>query len=1060
MAASKVEEEDEQGLSDQAGTVSASTASNTALSASTGSAAGVTPKKAGTSAEDAAAESSTASDGPSCANCNTRTTSLWRRSAEGQTLCNACSLYQKMKGTPRPVSLKTDTIKHRNRSKGDKKLKEGQPPKGKAKKAAGSRGSSVGPPSVRGNTAGIAATSLTRGDVHMSANGMIEEEDRESLMSYDTDEKLTSTTMMGDDASVRTASTSAADRRRPPDGSTVQLHQPAGQAASLANEDIARSLSRGREMAAAMALATASYPYGMVMPQAPYVFQPGHLEQQQQQHASARRSASVDSRGTFSVPASPIAEEARFPYAPYGYPQAFAQHLAFAERGAAIPPAAASFAHATNALGYQHPGGQAFLPGMLPAARGGGTPAQRNQVHHSAAMQAAAGKSDADDVTMMQGPDAAPALALSAGPASLGASGSSQMQHDLLNAGSLASPASARQGNSATPADTPQRSPLFAQRLHSTTTSGRNSPVGSTDDRQTPPSAATSIASTTHSRHHPPEQMTASSSQPTDFASRSSKGSAYTRSASSDPYRYRHASASASRMMQPVGSPASPRLTPLGTAVADRGLDVERERQKARLDQLFAAAGQRLSENAAPPSSGPAASGRQSVPSYQQSANSYKPYDMSSHPRSSSRIGRHASDSRFPSTLANSSGTGPGASSSIARSSPQQGLRSIGRPGSSASSSGDSVYEVKKGMSSIASPQMQGYASPPLPVLQDLAMAVDDEPRNDDHQQSLSPPFGLHTLAEQPSLMASTTASASASERRGRSTTRRGGGGRGTTPPDMMTHELGALRMRDSSRSSSHARSRSSAFLPHLSDMCPPAGYSGATIDTAELDDGIVRNALTHRPISDLRASDSPSNHTLPSLTEALSSSGSSRSLSGSNPRSGSRHSGRTAMRPASIGEERIMLPPPNGGFDEVARLQTRIQELEFINGLLESRVSDLENGGRAKGHSRSPGRSAQHAYTHVSHATRSSASSAPHSRHPSPLGRRDSVGPQAVPPHGSGCGCRCTDDASDLERDRAADRLKSELAAHGIQGIGEGESKELLALLVSKLGYRAGDLT
>ena len=154
------------------------------------------------------------------------------------------------------------------------------------------------------------------------------------------------------------------------------------------------------------------------------------------------------------------------------------------------------------------------------------------------------------------------------------------------------------------------------------------------------------------------------------------------------------------------------------------------------------------------------------------------------------------------------------------------------------------------------------------------------------------------------------------------------------------------------------------------------------------------------------------------------------------------------------------MLPPPNGGFDEVARLQTRIQELEFINGLLESRVSDLEGGGRAKGHSRSPGRPAQHAYTHVSHATRSSASSAPHSRQPSPLGRRDSVGAQAAPPHGVSCGCRCTDDASDTERDRAADRLKSELAAHGIQGLGADESKELLALLVNKLGYRAGDLT
>ncbi|GAA99828.1 uncharacterized protein L969DRAFT_43697 [Mixia osmundae IAM 14324] len=52
---------------------------------------------------------------PTCMNCKTQTTPLWRRDEAGNVLCNACSLYQKMKGAPRPTYLKTDVIKHRNR---------------------------------------------------------------------------------------------------------------------------------------------------------------------------------------------------------------------------------------------------------------------------------------------------------------------------------------------------------------------------------------------------------------------------------------------------------------------------------------------------------------------------------------------------------------------------------------------------------------------------------------------------------------------------------------------------------------------------------------------------------------------------------------------------------------------------------------------------------------------------------------------------------------------------------------------------------------------------------
>ncbi|KAF8587979.1 glucocorticoid receptor-like (DNA-binding domain) [Ramaria rubella] len=53
-----------------------------------------------------------------CTNCQTTTTPLWRRDPEGQPLCNACGLFYKLHGVVRPLSLKTDVIKKRNRASG------------------------------------------------------------------------------------------------------------------------------------------------------------------------------------------------------------------------------------------------------------------------------------------------------------------------------------------------------------------------------------------------------------------------------------------------------------------------------------------------------------------------------------------------------------------------------------------------------------------------------------------------------------------------------------------------------------------------------------------------------------------------------------------------------------------------------------------------------------------------------------------------------------------------------------------------------------------------------
>ncbi|KAI9295110.1 glucocorticoid receptor-like (DNA-binding domain), partial [Neoconidiobolus thromboides FSU 785] len=50
-----------------------------------------------------------------CNNCGVDKTSLWRRGASGVPLCNACGLFSKLHGKERPLSMKTDVIRKRNR---------------------------------------------------------------------------------------------------------------------------------------------------------------------------------------------------------------------------------------------------------------------------------------------------------------------------------------------------------------------------------------------------------------------------------------------------------------------------------------------------------------------------------------------------------------------------------------------------------------------------------------------------------------------------------------------------------------------------------------------------------------------------------------------------------------------------------------------------------------------------------------------------------------------------------------------------------------------------------
>ncbi|XP_037083185.1 GATA-type transcription factor sre-like [Pollicipes pollicipes] len=53
--------------------------------------------------------------GQACHNCGTMNTSLWRRDANGNTVCNACGLYIKLHGRNRPASMRKDEIQPRKR---------------------------------------------------------------------------------------------------------------------------------------------------------------------------------------------------------------------------------------------------------------------------------------------------------------------------------------------------------------------------------------------------------------------------------------------------------------------------------------------------------------------------------------------------------------------------------------------------------------------------------------------------------------------------------------------------------------------------------------------------------------------------------------------------------------------------------------------------------------------------------------------------------------------------------------------------------------------------------
>ncbi|XP_028679911.1 endothelial transcription factor GATA-2b [Erpetoichthys calabaricus] len=66
--------------------------------------------------------------GTCCANCQTTTTTLWRRNANGDPVCNACGLYYKLHNVNRPLTMKKEGIQTRNRKMSNKSKKSKKGP--------------------------------------------------------------------------------------------------------------------------------------------------------------------------------------------------------------------------------------------------------------------------------------------------------------------------------------------------------------------------------------------------------------------------------------------------------------------------------------------------------------------------------------------------------------------------------------------------------------------------------------------------------------------------------------------------------------------------------------------------------------------------------------------------------------------------------------------------------------------------------------------------------------------------------------------------------------------
>ncbi|KAJ2501031.1 Sodium- and chloride-dependent GABA transporter 1 [Coemansia sp. RSA 1972] len=105
-----------------------------------------------------------------CTNCSTTTTPLWRRDPEGKPLCNACGLFFKLHGVTRPLSLKTNVIKKRNRSSA-KKPNHAAPVAGSSGKPV-ALSTSSGMPGASSASSGMPGASSASKQHPLASNGI------------------------------------------------------------------------------------------------------------------------------------------------------------------------------------------------------------------------------------------------------------------------------------------------------------------------------------------------------------------------------------------------------------------------------------------------------------------------------------------------------------------------------------------------------------------------------------------------------------------------------------------------------------------------------------------------------------------------------------------------------------------------------------------------------------------------------------------------------------------------------------------------------------------------
>jgi hypothetical protein len=103
-------------------------------------------------------QSATRRLGLCCTNCGTTTTTLWRRNAEGEPVCNACGLYHKLHGVNRPLAMRKDGIQTRKR-------------KPKSNSAAAAAAAAVAAAAAANHTNSVAAGAASMEHQHSSSIG-------------------------------------------------------------------------------------------------------------------------------------------------------------------------------------------------------------------------------------------------------------------------------------------------------------------------------------------------------------------------------------------------------------------------------------------------------------------------------------------------------------------------------------------------------------------------------------------------------------------------------------------------------------------------------------------------------------------------------------------------------------------------------------------------------------------------------------------------------------------------------------------------------------------------